>query len=513
MRGRLLLLFLLVALGSAPMLLFPDWHGTEGRRVQIAYEVVQNGDWLVPTLGFEPTWAKPPLHYWLLGAMSLLGHEYWLLRLPAVLGVFAAAWLAQRLLQPWFGAAAGWTAAFGIALSPIVLVEWPSAEIDPTFASLTAMSLWCLATGVARERVGIVFASGVLGGLALLDKGPPYFLFAIGAYLVWWRHRRFRFALAHFVPMLLVPLFYAVPLFLLRVRPGEMLGVANDETVGRLFTYEWHHFTSIPEFWVRAVAIQLPFVLWCFWEWRGERDARMSAGDLTLRMCSGAAVLAIVLLTLFPGRPTRYILPNALLFTFAVAPAVAHYAAQIGGLGQFARRAVRGIGLLGALGLIVVPFVPEAGFAALGLCLVLAISPTWVTTPRRVVTLCLLVPLVASLTVVAERSLLWLDQPRARIAAGRLLRGELDARGANADLETRGHVDSPLLLAAGRLLRGDEALRKEPTSRWLLHEARRDPADEAVREQLRIPIEYAERLRLCLVDKVFVLRERAPVPR
>ena len=499
------MLALLLAIGSLPMLLFPDWHGTEGRRVQIALEMAQSGDWLVPTLGWQPTWAKPPLHYWLLGGMSLLGHQHWLLRLPAVLSALAAALLARRLLRRQFGEVAGWIAAFGIALSPMVLIEWPSAEIDPTFASLTAMSLWCLAAGVARERRAIVLASGVLGGLALLHKGPPYFLFAFGAYLVWWRHRRFRFALAHFVPMLVLPLCYALPLFLLRVRPDEVAAVANDETVGRLFTYEWHHFTSIPEYWVRAVAIQLPFVLWCFWEWRGARDARMSAGDLTLRMCSSAAVLAVVALTFFPGRPTRYILPNVLLFTFAVAPAVAHYAGQAGRIGPFARRAVRGIGLLGALGLVAAPFVPAAGLAVLALCLVLALAPTWVTTPRRVVALCLLVPLAASLTVVAERAATWLAQPRARIAAGRLLRTELDARGATVDVVTRGHFDSPLLLATGLLPPGDEGQRGEPTARWLLHEATREP--------LRIPDDYEPRVRLCLVDKAFVLRERIAKPR
>ena len=61
----------------------PDWDGTEGRRVQIALEMLGRGDWLVPTLGHEPTLAKPPLHYWLLAAVQQwLGNDRLWLRDP-----------------------------------------------------------------------------------------------------------------------------------------------------------------------------------------------------------------------------------------------------------------------------------------------------------------------------------------------------------------------------------------------------------------------------------------------
>ena len=74
-----------------------------------------------------------------------------------------------------------------------------------------------LADPIARDigvSPGLVFAafslallaSGVLGGLAMLQKGPPLFLFGLGAYIVWWRHRRLRHALLHFLPMLAVAL-------------------------------------------------------------------------------------------------------------------------------------------------------------------------------------------------------------------------------------------------------------------------------------------------------------------
>ncbi|MEO6593592.1 MAG: glycosyltransferase family 39 protein, partial [Planctomycetota bacterium] len=421
MLRRALILLLLTWLGCWPIWCMPGWDGTEGRRVQIALEMLQRGDWMVPTLGGQPTWAKPPLHYWLLATCARwFGEGQIALRLPAVLSVFGAAWAAMELLRRWFGSRAGWMAALGIVASPLVLAEWPKAEIDPLFASLTAMSIWCLATGVAREHRMLVVGSGLLGGLALLQKGPPYFVFAFGAYLVWWRRRGFGLLLLHLVPMLLVALAYFGPLLLWRIAPAELLAVANEESIGRLALFGWENVRTIPEFWLRAILVQAPFVFWCFWEWRGARNARMDAGDLTLRMCSGAAVTAIALLTLFPGRPTRYLLPNVLLFTFAVAPAVAHFAEQRGRLPLFARRVLGLVGVAGAAALIVVPFVPRAGVAGLGLALAAALAPLAVRTPRHVVVCCLALPLVAAWTIVLERSLGWPNGPRDRVQGATL---------------------------------------------------------------------------------------------
>jgi 4-amino-4-deoxy-L-arabinose transferase-like glycosyltransferase len=498
---RALILLVVTLVGCWPAWSKPGWDGTEGRRVQIAIEMANSGDWLVPTLGGQPTWAKPPLHYWLLGGLvRCFGESFVLLRLPSVLAAFAAALLAGELLRRWFGARAGWVGAFGIACSPMVLLEWPTAEIDPLFASLTAGSLFCLATGVARERRGLLVAAGLLGGFALLQKGPPYLLFAAGAWLVWWRRRGLRFPAAYFVPLLVVPLAYFVPLWTWRIAPSELLAVANEESVGRIALFEWSHVTSLPEFWLRAVLVLAPFVFWWFWEWRGARDAEMDDGELTLRMCTGAVVVAVVLLMFFPGRATRYLLPNVLLFMFAVAPAVAHFAAHAGELPIFARRSVLVVGVIGAVALLTLPFVPSVGASALGLALVLALSLQVVRTPKHLVAFCLVAPFLANWTVGLERSLGWQEGPRSRAAGGRVLREQLTARGALDDLATWGHFDSSLLLHAGLLPRGDESQRTSPTSRWLL--------TEPFSPGKGPPTNYVERLRLCLPFKSFSVRER-----
>lgn len=499
---RALLLSIATAIAALPVMGLPGLDGTEGRRVQISLEMAASGDWLVPSLGHEPTWAKPPLHYWLLGLCNhWFGTSVWELRLPGVLAAFVAAFVAGELLRRWFGPRAGWLGALGIAASPLVLFEWPTAEIDPVFATFTAVSLWFLATGVARERRGLVVAAGVVGGLAILTKGPPYFVFALGAWLVWWRHRRGRGFVAYIVPMLVVVLAYYVPVWLARTAPAEMLSVANEESWGRAAYFTWHDVQTIPLFWLRAIAIQLPFLLWCFWEWRGARDARMDGNDLTLRMCSGAAVVAVVLLTLFPGRPTRYLLPNVLLFTFAVTPAVAHFAAFTGPVPRFARRVFAGVGVLGASALCVLPFVPQVGVGALGLAAIAAVGPLCCRTPLHVVLGCILLPFVAAWTIGVDRSLTWHDGPRARQRLAAVLTRELVARGVvDSELQTFRHFDSPLLLAMGLLPPGDENGRRPWQARWVLHEVATPP--------IVVPRHYTTRVRIDAPFKSFALCER-----
>lgn len=509
---RALVLLVVTAVACWPTWSLPDLDGTEGRRVQIALEMLRSGDWLVPSLGGQPTWAKPPLHYWIVATcQQWFGDLAVWARLPSVLGAFAMAWLAGEVLRRHFGAVAGWVGALGIACCPLVVGTWATVEIDPLFASFTAMSLLCLASGIADRRRGLVVASGLCGGLAMLQKGPPYFLFAAGAYIVWWRHLRLRAFFWHLLPLLGVTLCYYAPLWLWRVKPGEMLAVANEESVGRLLFLDWDHIKPIPEYWLRAVAVMLPFGFWARSEWRetaagvpltgAAGGVEVDGREVLLRMCRWAALLAFAALTVFPGRPTRYLLPGVPLLVVAFAPAVARFAARVGTLPAFARHAMSVVGAAASVALVVLPFVPGAGIAAIGCAAVAAVGAGLVRSGRDVVVYCLLLPVVGAWTVGLDRSQNWRNSPRARTPAGALLRRELSTLGVDgAELRTMGHFDSPLLLAAGLLPPGDEFARGAWQGRWILHET----ADRT----LRVPDHYRARLRLDLPFKSFELRER-----
>ncbi len=503
-----LVLLLLAVVVCIPRALMGDWTGTEGRRVQVVEEMLASGDWMVPTLGLEPTLAKPPLFYWLQSiSAECFGHSYFALRLPSIVLLWAASLLAFVLHGRAFGRQTGWVCALGVLLSPLAVSKFPTAEIDPTFACLTAMSLWLLAYGVARSRSGLVAVAGILGGLAMMTKGPVYLVFAAGSILVWWRHRRLRGITVFLASALVLPVAYYVGLAS-TISWDELGASASTETVGRLAAYRWRHIYELPGFWLRAIAVQLPFVLWCFWEFRSTRDARMGGEDLTLRMCSGGAVLAVLVLSVFPGKPTRYLLPNIPLFTFAVAPAVAHYARQTAMLGSISRATLRVLGLLGGVGLVALPFVPgPLAMRSPAILLVLGLAPVLVRTPRALVTLCLALPAVAAWTGLLDYQDRWVSGGRARAPHGPMVREEIERQMGTAvdvgQLQSWGHVNGPVLLGAGLagpelIVPGHELAVRPPEAPWVLRE----------RDSSKSPSGYEVRLVVCLRGETLVLEER-----
>ncbi len=67
--------------------------GEEGRRILPAVTMLQTGNFLVPQVGSDPYFRKPPLINWLVAAsFKLTGrHNEWSARLPSVLCVLAVA--------------------------------------------------------------------------------------------------------------------------------------------------------------------------------------------------------------------------------------------------------------------------------------------------------------------------------------------------------------------------------------------------------------------------------------
>ena len=136
-----LALLLLSLIAFAPQLLFAEWRGTEARRVEIAREMHQSGDWMVPTFGGQPTLAKPPLYYWMLASLQNLGRDPVLMRLPSVLAFWLLSLVCYYPLRRHYSERSAGIGAAGILLSPMALDHVPYAEIDPLFAALTAISI------------------------------------------------------------------------------------------------------------------------------------------------------------------------------------------------------------------------------------------------------------------------------------------------------------------------------------------------------------------------------------
>ena len=152
-----------------------------------------------------------------------------------------------------------------------------------------------------------------------------------------------------------------------------------------------------------------------------------------------------------------------------------------------------------------IPFVPEAGDAAVGVALAAAVAPLLVRRPRDVVLVCLLLPVVGAWTVGFERSMRWSESKRGRVAAGQLLRRELDDFGVTRELGAYGHIDSPTLLASGLWLEGSEFRRRVPDGAYVLQEEKPwRPLDADA---------FEVRWRMVTPFKTFVVHERTAAPK
>src|SRR3982751_4423800 len=95
--------------------------GEEGRRILPAMAMLESGNYLVPQVGSDTYFSKPPLVNWLVaGSIKVFGRSEWAVRLPSVLAVLAVAFAfltAARAVLGVKGATIGaliWLTTIGI---------------------------------------------------------------------------------------------------------------------------------------------------------------------------------------------------------------------------------------------------------------------------------------------------------------------------------------------------------------------------------------------------------------
>lgn len=177
-RVRAVSLFLVLVLPAAILyptrgfhLLEPD----EGRYAQIPKEMLQTGQWVVPTLQGEPYLDKPPLMYWLVAiSYRLFGVSPESARLaPALcvhLTVLAVYWLGRRSIGE---RAAAWAAVL-LSVAPGFICVARLLVLDSLLVLCVTVSVVCGFEAVrsGTMRIGWWAAAAVASGLGFLTKGP-----------------------------------------------------------------------------------------------------------------------------------------------------------------------------------------------------------------------------------------------------------------------------------------------------------------------------------------------------
>ncbi|HEX5759778.1 MAG TPA: glycosyltransferase family 39 protein [Thermoanaerobaculia bacterium] len=174
-RRDLLALAALAALLYLPGLGARDlWNPDEARYAQVAREMLERRDPLVPHLNGEVYTQKPPLLFWAIGAVSLStgGVGETSARLPSALAAIAATLLVFRLGERLFGRRAAWLAAAVFATCAKVLWQGRFGQIDMLLVALVTLAVWWWARGWTEGRRGFYLLFFLAAGLATLAKGP-----------------------------------------------------------------------------------------------------------------------------------------------------------------------------------------------------------------------------------------------------------------------------------------------------------------------------------------------------
>ncbi len=241
----------------------------EGSNAEAAREMVESGDWMSPTLNYEPRFAKPALTYWLMSAAYyLFGINEASARLHAAVFGLLLIGLHYAFLTtvrgPWFALAGSLMLALNIEIVAISRV----ALTDSVLIFFTTLSLYGFWLGLYHhERFRPALWCFYIGmALATLTKGPVGLLvplLAVAVYLTmsrqWgdFRHRG-RPLIGGLVTLALALPWYAGMLW---IHGERYTASAQADTVGRFFTMIGGHGGT--------VFFYVPVLLFGFFPWSG----------------------------------------------------------------------------------------------------------------------------------------------------------------------------------------------------------------------------------------------------
>ncbi len=319
--------FLIAGAGLRPLSL-PD----EGRYIGIAWEMLNSGNWLVPTLDGMPFFHKPPLFYWITAsAFKLFGASVWAGRLAstlsAIMAMLAIHWFVRKHKDI---KTANLSAAI-LTTQPLFFGAAQFANLDMLVAAMLTLSVVCaadasIAIDQNRSYKKSLAAAYVFAAFGVLAKGLIGFLLPAIILFLWLTLRK---KIGIFIHLFSLPL---AGLFLLIAAPWFLaMQWKFPEFTDYFFVYQ--HFKRFTEtgfnnqlpFWFYIPVLLLLTLPWSLWSivlikryrsWR-ENDTN----DLCMLM-----LLWILIVILFFSIPRSklvgYILPVLAPFAFLLADSI-----------------------------------------------------------------------------------------------------------------------------------------------------------------------------------------------
>lgn len=289
--------------------------GEEGRRILPAITMLETGNFVVPFVGSDPYFTKPPLVNWLVAtSFKLFGaRNEWTARLPSAVCMLIVALAFLTIAGRTLGdngslvAALAWLTNFGM------IEKGRLIEIEALYAALTGLAFICWFAWFLQKRSPWLTwtVPWIFLGLGWLAKGPLHLVFfyaVIGAVLYHRRELRCLFQPAHLVGILIMlGIFaaWAVPCLEI-MREANVTHVWSRQFSGRV-SGENFHFAS----WImnipRGLAYFLPWLL--VFPFAGRVEFADEEERRTVRGLGWGIATSFVAVNLLPGSLPRYTMP------------------------------------------------------------------------------------------------------------------------------------------------------------------------------------------------------------
>lgn len=330
---HILIIFFASALIFLPRLDSLPYRGEEPRRVVSSYELLQSGNWFVPTIQQEVFLSRPPLQNWVIAATGMIRGNFDHLtgRLPSVLCVLLTALLIYYYSLSSLSRGTALLASLFFLTMPQVIQLGRTAETELMFTLFLSGSFLLWHRGEMKNWPNTLkwTVAYFLLACATLTKGinqaPVYFAAIIGINLLINRRLHTLLSAGHLLGLslfcLIVGFWQWGFVHYVGAKTGWLMHMGdvamrfNDNGIKKYIT----HGITFP---FELFAVMLPWSILLpvclkpsFWQQRMPAQAKPVA-----IFCLGAIAITILSVWIPPGAQTRYYMP--LFPCFAILAAI-----------------------------------------------------------------------------------------------------------------------------------------------------------------------------------------------
>ncbi|NNM15108.1 MAG: phospholipid carrier-dependent glycosyltransferase [Bacteroidia bacterium] len=311
----LLVLTIISLVSFLPSLGVFDPSLMEARNFVTAREMIQDGNWLLPTMNGEPRIAKPPLPTWMTALVMLIignSENVFALRLP---GVFAGLVLVISMFGLVKAQTKNISLAFitgAIAATSLLILQMSrtgSWDIHCHSWMLAGIASWVFAVNSQKIKFNWLMLSAIFMGLSFMSKGPvsfyalllPFLIASVATKNIGIKKLSIIQGLAFICVLLLVSAWWPTYVFFNKTEMG--MAVVKTEATSwanrhvRPF-YFYFHFPVYIGVWA------IPFIASLFWK---NIKSKFKNSDYTYLLVW--IFSALFLLSVIPEKKERYMLP------------------------------------------------------------------------------------------------------------------------------------------------------------------------------------------------------------